>query len=73
MRVRRLGDLLLLEYEDEAMELRQPLVPEKVEDDYARFWTLEHGRKPVVEFYVKPGAVEMYYERYKLVKSVAGI
>ena len=68
MTVRRLGDFLMLEYSDAAMELRLPLVPERLDKDHAVFWTLEFSRRIPVEFEIKGDGVVMYYERYKLVK-----
>ncbi len=66
--VRRMGDFLVLEYSDEAVERRLPLVPEELREDYAVFWTAEMGARVRVEFYVDGDRVYMLYERYKLVK-----
>ncbi len=67
--VRRSGDFLLLSYRDRITEYSLPLVPERVEEDYAVFWTMDRGRRISVEFFISGDRVEMFYERYKLMKT----
>ena len=47
-----------------------PLIPEKLEEDEAVFYTLAEGRKYPAEFRVREDRIEMLYERYKLVKKI---
>ncbi|ASJ17236.1 serine hydrolase [Thermococcus chitonophagus] len=63
--VKRRGDFLFLEGEWGSV----PLVPEVVEEDYVRAFTLSGGRKMYAEFFLKDGKAEMLYERYRLVRG----
>lgn len=63
---RRAGDLLQAEFKDKYHEERVPLIPEIVEGDAPRFYTLAAGRRSPVEFARRGEALEVLYERYKL-------
>ena len=67
-RVKRAGDALLLE---DVYGRRQPatLVPERVEEDYARFYVATLHTKIPVEFYMRENTVVLVYDRYLLVKK----
>ncbi len=63
---RRKGDFLVAEFKTKHHEEHVPLIPEVVEGNEPRFYTLSVGRRTPVEFYRKGDAVEVIYERYKL-------
>lgn len=67
--VRRNGDFLLARNKNRHWEEEVILVPDKIDDNRALFFTISRGRRFHVEFIVENGKVEMYFERYKLVKS----
>ncbi|HBT39214.1 MAG: Beta-lactamase-like protein [Thermotoga sp. 50_1627] len=67
--VKRNGDFLLMEMVSRNLRLSSILVPEKVEKDHVRCFTLQNFRKMDVEFFIEPNRVTMIYERYKLIKS----
>jgi len=67
--VKKRGDFLYIERKDRYSEELIPLIPEKLEDDVAIFYTMFGGRRLPVEFYIRDDKVELIYERYKLVKT----
>lgn len=67
--VKKKGDFLYIEIKDKYTEEIIPLIPEKLEEDQARFYTLSGGRKYTADFKIKEDRIEMLYERYKLVKK----
>ncbi|MBC7122159.1 MAG: serine hydrolase [Pseudothermotoga sp.] len=67
--VKRNGDFLLMEMVSRNLKLSSVLVPEKVEKEYVKCFTLQNFRKMDVEFFIEPNRVTMIYERYKLIKS----
>jgi len=66
--VKRQGDFLVLHYKNRYLESTTILVPEEINEDYARFFTLYNGRKMWAEFYRRDGKTILIFERYKLVK-----
>jgi hypothetical protein len=66
--VKKKGDFLFIEIKDKHTEQIIPLIPEKLEEDRATFYTISGGRKYTADFEVKEDRIEMIYERYKLVK-----
>jgi CubicO group peptidase (beta-lactamase class C family) len=66
--VRRKGDFLLAEFKDKHTEEMYPLVPVKLQEDYAAFYTLEDGAKMTTEFYLRDGKIEWIFDRYKAIK-----
>ena len=64
----RKGDGILLETKGKLLESSIPFLPEEISDTYARFFTLQHSRKVVAEFFVEGEKVTLLYERYKLIK-----
>jgi CubicO group peptidase (beta-lactamase class C family) len=67
--VNKKGDFLYLEIKDKYTEQIIPLIPEKLEEDHARFYTISGGRKYTADFEIREDRTEMIYERYKLVKK----
>ncbi|RLF82538.1 serine hydrolase, partial [Thermococci archaeon] len=67
--VKRQGDFIFLEMVSRLPEHSVVLVPEVVEEDFVKCYTLSGGRKIYSEFYIKDNTVELLYERYKLVKD----
>ena len=63
---RRKGDLLQAEFKDKHHQENVPLIPEVLQGDAPRFFTLAAGRRSTVEFNRKGETVEVLYERYKL-------
>ena len=68
--VKSAGDFLILQPKGRFMNPIIPLIVEKVENHHVICYTLSRGSKIDVEFHIKDGAVELIYERYKLVKGV---
>jgi len=70
VKVFRLGNFLAVEEISEFEGVPSPLVPVKVSEDYAEFYTIGYyGSKVPVVFEIKDGRVELLYERYKFVKK----
>ncbi len=67
--VKKKGDFLYIEIKDKHTEEIVPLIPEKLEEDRAIFYTLSGGRKYTADFKIEGDRIEMVYERYKLVKK----
>jgi CubicO group peptidase (beta-lactamase class C family) len=67
--VKKKGDFLYIEIKDKYTEDIVPLIPEKLEEDRATFYTLSGGRKYTADFKIEENRIEMIYERYKLVKK----
>lgn len=67
--VKRNGDFLTIEMVSRNLKISSVLVPEKIEKDHVRCFTLQNFRKMQVEFFIEPNRVTMIYERYKLVKQ----
>jgi len=53
LQVSRKGDGILLETKGKLLESSIPFLPEEVSDTYARFFTLQHSRKVVAEFFIE--------------------
>ena len=70
LEIKRNGDFLFAIEKDRYMETMIPLVPVKLEDDYAEFFTIIRGVKHRVEFHIKTDKIELFYERYKLIKPI---
>jgi len=68
LQVSRKGDGVILETKGRLLESSIPFMPEELSDHYARFFTVQHSRKIVAEFFVEGEKVTLIYERYKLVK-----
>lgn len=64
-KVRRQGDFLMLEFKNRLSEMTVPLVPQDLNPECPRFYTLTGGRKLLVEFLVRDGQVDLIYERYR--------
>lgn len=67
--VRKKGDFLYLEIKDKYTEEIVPLIPEKLEEDQAVFYTISGGRKYTANFEIRKDGIKMIYERYKLLKK----
>jgi len=67
--VKKKGDFLYLEVKDKYTEEVVPLIPEKLEEDEAVFYTISGGRKYTADFEIRKDGIKMIYERYKLVKK----
>jgi CubicO group peptidase (beta-lactamase class C family) len=67
--VNKKGDFLYLEIKDKHTEQIMPLIPEKLEEEHAVFYTVSGGRKYTADFQIEKDRIEMIYERYKLVKK----
>lgn len=67
--VKRNGEFLVMEMVSRNLKLTSTLVPEKIENNYIRCFTLQNFRKMDVEFFIEDGKVTMIYERYKLIKA----
>lgn len=67
--VKRSGEFLIMEMVSRNLKLSSILVPEKVEKDYVKCFTLQNFRKMDVEFFIEPNRIVLLYERYKLIKS----
>ncbi len=66
----RKGDFLLMETRGRYIRQERPLVPERLGEEEAVFFTLEHGRKITAEFRIREdGQVELIFERYKFRKT----
>jgi len=68
--VKKKGDFLYIEIKDRYTEEVTPLIPEKLEEDRAIFYTISGGRKYTADFKIREDGIEMIYERYKLVKKM---
>ncbi|MEM3581479.1 MAG: serine hydrolase [Candidatus Bathyarchaeia archaeon] len=62
------GGLLQIEICDKYTDMIIPLIPEDIEGDVKRFYTLQAGGKLPVDFIVDGDCVELIYERYRLKK-----
>jgi CubicO group peptidase (beta-lactamase class C family) len=67
--VKKKGDFLHIEIKDKYTEEIVPLIPEKLEEKHAIFYTLSGGRRYTADFKIKEDGIELLYERYKLVKK----
>jgi CubicO group peptidase (beta-lactamase class C family) len=70
--VRRKGDFLLAEFKGKHAKETFPLVPVKLQEDYASFYTLQDGARITTEFHVRGGSIEWIFERYKAIKKRSG-
>ncbi|MCS7187411.1 MAG: serine hydrolase [Armatimonadota bacterium] len=68
LQVSRKGDALILETKGRLLGSSIPFLPEELENNYARFYTIQHSRKVTAEFFIEGDKVTLLYERYKLVK-----
>jgi len=62
------GGILQLEIKDKYTDMIIPLIPEDIEGEVKRFYTIQSGGKLVVDFIVKDDKVDLIYERYRLKK-----
>jgi len=67
-KVATVNGILQLEIKDKFVDMKVPLIPEEIEGEVKRFYTLQSGGKLPIEFMVKDGKVELIYERYRLKK-----
>lgn len=67
--VKKKGDFLQIEIRDKYTEEIVPLIPEKLEEDRAIFYTISGGRRYTADFKIREDGIELIYERYKLVKK----
>jgi CubicO group peptidase (beta-lactamase class C family) len=67
--IKKKAELLHAEIKDKYTEQVSPLIPEKLEQNRATFYTISDGIKMPVEFNVKDKEIELIVERYKLTKS----
>ncbi len=67
--VKKKGDFLYIEIKDKYTEETVPLIPEKLEEDKAVFYTISGGRKYTADFKIEEDRIELIYERYKLLKK----
>jgi len=65
----RRGDVLYLERKGKYTSLNIPLILDRIEENKAVFKAPGIASKLEVEFYIEDSKVEMFYERYKLVKK----
>ena len=73
VRISRRGDFLFLEVRGRYIREELPLVPERLEEREAFFFTFEDGRRLVAEFRIREdGRVELVFERYKFRKVGPG-
>jgi len=68
VQVERAGDFLKIVYRDRYTESATVLIPEEIEEDFAKFYTYSYGRRITAEFYERNGRIEMMYERYRFMK-----
>jgi len=69
-KVRTEGGFIVLESRRKYSGYPTILVPDIVEDDLVRCYTIQYGRKIPAEFIIKDNRIELIYERYKLVKGL---
>ncbi len=67
--IKKSGDFLIAQFKDRYTEESVPLVPEKLDEDRAIFYTFSDGMKLKTEFNVRDGKIEWIFERYKAVKK----
>ena len=67
--VKKKGDFLQIEIKDKYTEEIVPLIPEKLEEEQAIFYTISGGRRYTADFKIREDGIELIYERYKLVKK----
>ncbi len=67
--VKKKGDFLQMEIKDKYTEEIVPLIPEKLEEEQAIFYTISGGRRYTADFKIREDGIELIYERYKLVKK----
>jgi hypothetical protein len=67
--IRKRGDFLFAEFKDKHIEETLPLVPVKLQEDYASFHTIQDGARMTTEFHVRGNCVEWIFDRYKAVKK----
>jgi CubicO group peptidase (beta-lactamase class C family) len=67
--VRKKGDFLVAEFKDRYTEEMVTLIPEKLEEEKATFYTISDGARVPAEFQIGKDRTEWIYERYKAVKK----
>ena len=65
----RKGDVIYLERKGKYTSLNVPLILDRIEENKAVFRAPGIASKLEVEFYIEDNKIEMFYERYKLVKK----
>ena len=66
--IKKRGDFLYFQMKDKYTEQTLPLIPTKLEENHALFFTLSEGGRYPVEFSLEKDAIECVYERYRLTK-----
>ncbi len=61
--------LLFIEIKDKYRDMVIPLIPENLEGDVKRFYTLQAGGRLPIEFIVDGEKIDLIYERYRLKKG----
>ena len=67
--IKKQGDFLIAQMKDRYTEETTPLIPQKLEEDHATFYTLSEGTKLTTEFNLRNDKVEWIFERYKARKK----
>jgi len=67
--VKRKGDFLVAEFKEKYGKEVILLVPEKLEEDCATFYTISDGAKVKSEFHLSEERIEWIHERYKALKK----
>jgi CubicO group peptidase (beta-lactamase class C family) len=67
--IKKRGDFLVAEFKDKYTEQMIPLIPEKVEEDRAIFYTISDGVRVPSEFHLSKERTEWIHERYKALKK----
>jgi CubicO group peptidase (beta-lactamase class C family) len=67
--VRKNGDFLAAEFKDRYREETITLIPEKLDEDKAAFYTILEGARVQAEFQISKDRTEWIYERYKARKK----
>jgi len=62
------GGILQLEIKDKYTDMIIPLIPEDIEGEVKKFYSIQSGGKLPVQFMVKQDKVDLIYERYRLKK-----
>jgi CubicO group peptidase (beta-lactamase class C family) len=60
--------ILQLEIKDKHVDMIIPLIPDHIESEVKKFYTIQSGGKLPVEFIVENKKVELIYERYRMKK-----
>lgn len=69
--IEKAGDLLIAVFRDRYTEQKVPIVPERLEKDYAEFGVFEDGLKLTAEFTIGERETRLLYERYAFFKKTS--